>query len=259
MVVVDEAHRIKNSEGVWGQAAIEIAKEANSRVILTGTPFPNGYEDLYNLIRFIYPYKFREIMRTNNAQLKEMTKSNLSIQNDRVNIFVENIKPFFIRVKEKELKLPDPKEEIVKVSMDGIQRKIYDFVFSKFKPYFQDNQSATVKDVLTRARILRLRQAATNPALLLKPIIENMEMSKDGDGYDLNIIYENVTMEFDDSELVEDIIRFQETATPQKFVKTKEIYENKIMPYGAKVIVWTIFLQNAFELKKYLSVSGIDA
>ena len=28
MVVVDEAHRIKNAEGVWGSSAIEIAKEA---------------------------------------------------------------------------------------------------------------------------------------------------------------------------------------------------------------------------------------
>ena len=41
MVIVDEAHRIKNAEGVWGQSVVEIAKEATSRVILTGTPVPN--------------------------------------------------------------------------------------------------------------------------------------------------------------------------------------------------------------------------
>ena len=37
MVVVDEAHRIKNPEGVWGKSVVEIAKEAKARIILTGT------------------------------------------------------------------------------------------------------------------------------------------------------------------------------------------------------------------------------
>ena len=62
MVVVDEAHRIKNPEGVWGRSTVEISKEARSRVILTGTPVPNGYEDLYNLYQFIYPFRFKDIL-----------------------------------------------------------------------------------------------------------------------------------------------------------------------------------------------------
>ena len=34
---------------------MELAKLATSRVVLTGTPAPNGYEDLYNLFKFIWP------------------------------------------------------------------------------------------------------------------------------------------------------------------------------------------------------------
>ena len=49
MIVVDEAHRIKNPDGVWGRSVTEISKEAVSRVILTGTPVPNGYQDIFNL------------------------------------------------------------------------------------------------------------------------------------------------------------------------------------------------------------------
>ena len=259
MVIVDEAHRIKNTEGVWGQAAIEIAKEANSRIVLTGTPAPNGYEDLFNLIQFIYPYKFREIMRTNNAQLRDMTRSNLSIENDRVKNFVENIKPFFIRINKKELNLPEPIESEERVEMDTLQRKIYDYVFNLFSPHFEDNPSATATEVLSRARLLRLRQACTNPSLLLKPLIENLEISKDGDGYELHHMFENESIDFDDSELVEDIIQFKETAIPNKFVKTKEIYENKIKTIDGKVIVWTIFLQNAFQFQKYLTDLGIES
>ena len=59
MVVVDEAHRIKNPEGVWGKSVVEIAKEARARVVLTGTPVPNGYEDLFNLFQYLYPYNYK--------------------------------------------------------------------------------------------------------------------------------------------------------------------------------------------------------
>ena len=50
MVVLDEAHKIKNtSGGVTATNVLEIAAYCSSRVVLTGTPAPNGYEDLYNL------------------------------------------------------------------------------------------------------------------------------------------------------------------------------------------------------------------
>ena len=56
MVVIDEAHWIKNTdEGVWANAALEIAPFCSSRVILTGTPAPNGFIDLTNLFEFIWP------------------------------------------------------------------------------------------------------------------------------------------------------------------------------------------------------------
>ena len=74
MVVLDEAHRIKNIEGgQWAQAALAIAKFANARVILTGTPAPNGYEDLLNLFEFIWPDK--RIVSAPANYLKEISGS----------------------------------------------------------------------------------------------------------------------------------------------------------------------------------------
>ena len=50
MVVLDEAHKIKNTDGgIQATSVMELADYATSRVVLTGTPAPNGYEDLYNL------------------------------------------------------------------------------------------------------------------------------------------------------------------------------------------------------------------
>ena len=51
MVVLDEAHRIKNTTGgIIAEAVLRLAKYCRSRIILTGTPAPNGYEDINNLI-----------------------------------------------------------------------------------------------------------------------------------------------------------------------------------------------------------------
>lgn len=50
MVVLDEAHKIKNTHGgIMAASTMVLASKAVSRVVLTGTPAPNGYEDLYNL------------------------------------------------------------------------------------------------------------------------------------------------------------------------------------------------------------------
>ena len=132
MVVVDEAHRIKNAEGVWGQSIVEISKGARSRVALTGTPVPNGYEDVYNLFRFLYPFKYKDILKIHYEQLKDLTKNNVTTDDSRVEDFINNIKPYFIRIKKKDLKLPEVKEEIVIVNMDDNQRRIYDFIEEKY-------------------------------------------------------------------------------------------------------------------------------
>jgi SNF2 family DNA or RNA helicase len=42
MLVVDEAHRIKNPDGKNAISILEAGKEAKSRIILTGTPLSNS-------------------------------------------------------------------------------------------------------------------------------------------------------------------------------------------------------------------------
>jgi SNF2 family DNA or RNA helicase len=53
MLVVDEAHRIKNPDGKNAISILEAGKEAKSRIILTGTPLPNGYQDYRNSNYFL--------------------------------------------------------------------------------------------------------------------------------------------------------------------------------------------------------------
>ncbi|MBE0682878.1 MAG: DEAD/DEAH box helicase [Anaerolineales bacterium] len=253
MVIVDEAHRIKNPEGVWGQSVTEISKHAISRVVLTGTPVPNGYQDIYNLYKFIYPFKFKEILQFHYHNLEDMTKNSLP-KSTRVQRLKENISPFFIRIKKRDLNLPPINEKIISVNMNALQREIYDFIESEYIPSFQKDSSATAKDVLNRAKLIRLRQASTNPSLLLRTLQESLE-EFDPD-YKLT---QDIDEHIDDSEFIGKLKNYPNRETPEKFLEILQLISSNILPIGEKVIIWTIFVQNAEELQLYLENNKITS
>lgn len=259
MVVVDEAHRIKNPEGIWGRSVTEISKEAVSRVVLTGTPVPNGYQDIFNLYKFIYPFKFKEILKFHYHNLEDMTSNN-SPESQRVQELKDNISPYFIRIKKKDLKLPPVEEKFISIEMDSHQREIYDFIESQYIEHFKDYGSATIKDVLNRAKLIRLRQASTNPSLLSRTLIDSLEHNEITGEYDPNSIFTTDTDEFiNDSEFFNKIINYQALETPQKFKSILSLLLEEIFPDNGKVIIWTIFIQNAKELTKYLIQNNIKS
>lgn len=253
MVVVDEAHRIKNPEGVWGKSIVEIGKEARSRAILTGTPVPNGYEDLFNLFQYLYPFRYKDILHFHYGNLVEMTKS-AELDAPRVKELTDNISPYFIRIKKSDLKLPPVRDRVIEVAMGERQREIYDYVETKYlRSFFQDS-SATIRDFLNKARLIRLRQAATNPALLLQSIQATLEE----EDYESRVRTNGVLPdEFqDDSGILNKIANYAKLETPQKFVAAKDLISD-CLARGEKIIVWTIFIQSAKGLQLYLANQGI--
>jgi SNF2 family DNA or RNA helicase len=257
LVVVDEAHRIKNHEGVWGKSVTEISKEAKARVILTGTPVPNGYQDIYNLYKFIYPFKFKEILGVHYHNLQDMTQ-NSEPESERVQYLKENLSPYFIRIKKEDLGLPKINEELISLEMDKFQKEIYDFIEAKYIPDFRENNSATVKDTLNKAKLIRLRQASTNPALLSKPLKDALESGEYY--YDPNSEFTTDTdVIVHDSVFFKKISEYSFNETPAKFIAIKDLIKHKIITQKEKVIIWTIFIQNAKELKQYLHSYDIES
>lgn len=255
MVVVDEAHRIKNPEGVWGKSIVEIGKEARSRIILTGTPVPNGYEDLFNLFQYLYPFRYKDILQFHYGNLVELTKS-AELEAPRVKELTDNISPYFIRIKKSDLKLPPVKERLIEVTMGERQREIYDYVETKYlRSFFQDS-SATLKDFFNKARLIRLRQAATNPALLLQSIQATLEE----EDYESRIRTNGVLPEEfqDDSGILNKIAEYAKFEIPQKYIAAKDLISG-CLAREQKVIVWTIFIQNAKGLQRYLADQGITS
>lgn len=257
MVVVDEAHRIKNPEGVWGKNAVSISKEARSRIILTGTPVPNGYEDLYNLFQFIYPYKFKEILKYHYSNLVDMTK-NSDPESERVQQFTENISPYFIRIKKDDLELPPIVEKIVEVDMNLQQREIYDFIETAYIESFKTNYSATFKDVVNKAKLIRLRQAASNPFLLAKSLKDSLANNPELGEVDPNSFFTDQDDEYlNDSEFFYKVCNYRSLEIPIKYKRITELIETDILPKDQKVIIWSIFIQNAKELKEHLFKNNI--
>lgn len=248
MVVIDEAHKIKAKDGTWSTNIIGLAEKAASRVVLTGTPIPNGYQDLYNLIRFIWPHKYKDILGFHHGNLQQMTKDG-EIDTQRVHRLTENVSPFFIRIKKEDLKLPEaidhPATEVV---MGPRQKEIYNFIESKYIDEFANNQSASLKDVFNKARLIRLRQAATNPALLNRPLEDYY--------HELGIVDD---IGIDDSSLMKRINDYSDNEVPAKFEAALELLKKLLANDGEKAIIWSIFVQNARDLQDYLQRQGIGS
>jgi hypothetical protein len=259
MVVVDEAHRIKNPTGVWGSSITEISKEAISRVILTGTPLPNGYEDLFNLYKFIYPFKYKEILGFHYQNLQDLT-TNYQIEIDKIEELKENISPFFIRIKKSDLKLPPIVENVMLIDMLPYQREIYDFIEAEYIPSLQNSPSGTIKDVLNKAKLIRLRQAATNPSLLAKSLKDSLESGDDGWESDPNVVFtSNSDLFIDDSEFFNKICNYSHLEIPSKFIEILNIIKSNYFNLNNKVIIWTIFIQNAKDLQSYLLKNNVES
>jgi len=55
LMILDESHRIKNMEGVTANTLRDLAPSATRRFILSGTPMPNSWEDVWTQFNFLWP------------------------------------------------------------------------------------------------------------------------------------------------------------------------------------------------------------
>lgn len=60
MVVVDESQRLKNPKSIISKTLLAMAFNFSYRVIMSGCPAPNGYNEYWAQLQFIYPYIFNK-------------------------------------------------------------------------------------------------------------------------------------------------------------------------------------------------------
>jgi len=100
--VIDEAHYIKQFEGSWSNAVLSVAKYAKYRCVLTGTPMPRSYTDVFNMIDFLW---------VGSSPLDSESKLKIKIQEENhdtaaaINTLKYTIGPVFYRVRKQDLGL----------------------------------------------------------------------------------------------------------------------------------------------------------
>jgi SNF2 family DNA or RNA helicase len=151
MLVLDEAHRMKlGPAGAWGRACLALGPFAARRLILSGTPAPNGARDLENLFSFVWPGLGRATVT------QALEGGDLLAASTR-------LKPLFTRTTKAELDLPPVDTVVRRVDLPPLHRELYDALLGQLSGPRRGGE----QDLEALGKIiLYLLMAATSPALL---------------------------------------------------------------------------------------------
>ncbi|GAA2453172.1 DEAD/DEAH box helicase [Streptomyces lavendulocolor] len=153
MLILDEAHRMKlGAQGIYGSACMALGPLSRRRLILTGTPAPNGARDLENLLSFVWPGHGRRVVTQAVAGGDLAYASSV-------------LRPLFTRTTKRELGLPPFETRIRHVALEPLHRELYDALVGRYTARAEAARADF--DALGKA-MLRLLMAATSPALLVE-------------------------------------------------------------------------------------------
>lgn len=229
MMVLDEAHNIKNTDGVQAASALRLSPLAKSRVVLTGTPAPNGYEDLSNLFKFIYPSK--DVIGFPVSSLRAMSDGGMP---RAVPELKTKIQPFYTRIRKVDLGLPPADDRRVAVPMSELHSQIYRGLETRIVPQLRMHLDDSQGAVRLRARLIRLRQAAVNPELLLRPLEQDEGLFDTGGGGDLSV---------DELEVAAQIRAFVADQDLLRLAICRQLVRD-ILRSQQRVLIWSYFLGN---------------
>lgn len=263
MVILDESHNIKQPEAKRTNAVLRLSKLCKRRMILSGTPIPRSIEDIYTQFSFLDPD--RDIL----GQASDFI--GLVDQDESLELLKQRISPFYYRIRKSEFdpKLPNAVfhreyvgmgsgevkdstgRTIAKVAPCPHQESIYyaieGRIFNMIKKE-RERQSgggyATWQEinelkVWQRARLLRLLQVASNPALLMR---EDLQLGTEK----VNSVGLPIYKKIQEYSKLNEI--------PVKLQRSERIAREHLnRSPDSKILIWTSFIHNIFELKRSLN------
>ncbi|XP_078374198.1 chromodomain-helicase-DNA-binding protein 4-like isoform X2 [Oculina patagonica] len=124
VLVVDEAHRLKNKDSKFFKILSEYS--IDYKLLLTGTPLQNNLEELWNLLNFLDPREFR-------SQNSFLTEFEDVAKEDQIKKLHDILGPHMLRrLKADVLKgIPSKSELIVRVELSPQQKKYYKYILTR--------------------------------------------------------------------------------------------------------------------------------
>ena len=234
MVVMDEVHKVKKySNGEMGMRAFDVyqvTENAAYTIALTGTPIPNSYLDIYNLLHFLYRDEYEDFFGFDEKQLKKPTDGDMEDINRK-------LLPFYCRTTKEQLGVPKANADIT-LCTEATEAE--NRLFHILKQKYRKNKLAL---------IIRLLQLETNPKMLLNNLSfadfsDILDISGDIDEIDYVDYSQDVQM------LIESIA---ETSKFQLCInRAKELHAQ-----GKPIIIWCIFIDSIHRISKELERNGI--
>ena len=185
LLVLDESHRIKSIKETTesgrttrSENMIQLGENATRRCILSGTPLPHEWDDLWAQITFLWP-------QTKPLGSREEYEN--MIDSRDVARRVGNIINFmWTRVSTKHVKKDLPKQKMIRihVEMDQIQEEIYSTIRTRLIANIPSGRTMEKVREWRRARVIRLLQVVTNPRLIVErdPVYSSLAPSIQGGG-----------------------------------------------------------------------------
>ena len=220
LVVLDEVHRIKAVNGSRAKATMSAIQNACLLVAMTGTPIPNSYLDLYNLMNMIFRSNYRDMVGLTPSQLSDPMPKDVVLIN-------EGLYPFYCRTDKDSLGVPPANPDII-VTLDASEAE--NRLFTELM-YALNGQPL--------ALIVRTLQMESDPDMLLKGVDED--------------ILESLGVEYRPMGPIDITVPHIESTKVRFCVD----YVTDLVEDGKSVIVWCMFVRSIEKLSSMLEERGI--
>lgn len=170
VLVVDEAHFLRNRDTAQSEAIYTIGKQAKHRYALTGTPTVKHPADIYGILHFLYPKKWSSYWQFVDRYFKIYKNAFGTEIGEPKKHREAELKDFIDAISTQRLRkdvmqwLPDKQYHTHTVTISDKQRKAYKSMANDFIAERLDGTELDAQTVLTQ--LLRLRQIVADPKLL---------------------------------------------------------------------------------------------
>jgi 3',5'-cyclic AMP phosphodiesterase CpdA len=214
-LLLDEAHRMKaGTSSQRGSFLLTVANLPVRRDILTGTPMPNGTEDLASQLAFLWPGHGLDLQIQRGVSPRAVLGS------------------LYVRTTKSELGLRPPTRHFTQIAMAPAQMALYSIVRDETlrQLVIAVGSGSSGPDYLgARRSVMRLLQLSANPILALNAIT--------GDRVGI------------DSGLVDAVV--DEGPSPKMLAVAE--HARQLASSGQKSVIWTIFTDTIRELERMLA------
>ena len=232
MLVFDEVHRVKGVGGQRAKAALSLSQTPHYRYVLTGTPIPNGFRDIYNFLHLMYPDEYSSFFAWDLTTLNNIDPEDVN----------KKLSPFFWRTNKKDLHVPKPDPDIIKeVEPSKNQQMLSQAIY--------ETENGTL------ATFIRLLQASTNPELLATNINYKELGLVDADSGVWDKQASTVEKENASSGDAYKKYNLANVESP-KFEMGIDLID-KLVSQGKKVLVWGMFVGTMQKITDTLNGMGI--